>query len=561
MIEIEVAGLMAIIDANVAIKGITLIAGPNGSGKSTIIDAARCALLGQATMPQRDVRHKKGANVLLHHGFQKAHACIRDNDGRRTIIEWPSCEVSKEMGGIDANACAIGAMPFTSMSQDQRTELLRSLYPEYTINENTITTSLNNAKIDPEKINKIVKYVMKQGLDAAYDEMRKRRTKKKGEWEHVTGARYGSAAAESWFPDAWRDELIDIAPSTLSRMIAEQENSLKDAIGDSAVRREALARLEKKVADIGKTRAMVNLLESDITTFADELDSLSQQRQKYPEKIATSVLSCPHCGKPLKVEQSQGVLRIDKGEPADEESEEKVREMRMTIAKLDGKIENVKARINQARSDLEKAKRTLLEQERAESELAGMPEVSNDDDDVSAKQKRLDELRADEKMLADYLASRDILSDINTLSKLVEILGPKGLRNELAQKSRAKFNLRLIELSEICGVPHIEIRDDMTVAVGERLTYGLMSTGYKLAIDAMIQIAIAEATGSPLVLIDHAEVLIDRLRTGVFKALKQCGIPSIVCIAAKDQDKVPRLGRKRLGTTYWADCGEIHELA
>jgi hypothetical protein len=108
-------------------------------------------------------------------------------------------------------------------------------------------------------------------------------------------------------------------------------------------------------------------------------------------------------------------------------------------------------------------------------------------------------------------------------------------------------------------VKRVAIEDDMAVTYGERM-YASLSRGEQLRVKAVLQVAFADLTSTPLIVIDDLDSITPQDRPGLFKMLAYAKQPALVAMLNKGSDTVPALGKAGLGTSYWIEDGELQEI-
>jgi hypothetical protein len=148
---------------------------------------------------------------------------------------------------------------------------------------------------------------------------------------------------------------------------------------------------------------------------------------------------------------------------------------------------------------------------------------------------------------------------IETNQKIIEILSPAGLRLAILKNKLAEFNGLMKSLCDSAGWAVVELKNDMSITY-RGTPFMLISTAAQFKTRCVLQVASAKIDGSPLVLIDAADVLASGSnRNGLFNFLSVSGVSAIVTMAYGGTKRIPPLESVG-GKSYWINEGVMEEI-
>lgn len=115
----------------------------------------------------------------------------------------------------------------------------------------------------------------------------------------VTGETYGSNKAQTWQPQGWTSDLVDVSEESLQADLTGLQAELENLISHQAIDENELAKLRETASDSvlaqlkidrDKTITELAMARKSFYEFKHEFDELP----KYDE---SGKKLCPHCGK------------------------------------------------------------------------------------------------------------------------------------------------------------------------------------------------------------------------------------------------------------------------
>src|SRR6185369_2144990 len=147
----------------------------------------------------------------------------------QTNIVYPSAKVKTEGVAPYASHFAAGIQSIVTMDDKDRIKILT----EYLAAKPTradLDKQLASLGLPVEVMDQLWKLIETQGWDNAYESIKTKGTKLKGQWEEVTGEKYGSKKGESWIPEGYEPDLMGMAEDTLKAIVTDAQDALEAAI-------------------------------------------------------------------------------------------------------------------------------------------------------------------------------------------------------------------------------------------------------------------------------------------------------------------------------------------
>ena len=321
--------------ADIELSSVSLIVGPNAAGKSSLCEAAALTL---AREPHPIGLKKSDAKALV--GSPGGNASCRIEAGESEVVaEWPACEITEKGSAPRASLLAAGLVnPMEMKAADRAKALAKGIGAEPTRDD---LKGALEAKGFVGLLDPLWKKV-EDGWDQAYQGCKEKGIRLKGQWEGIAGERYGGSKAETWKPEGLIVEgepsEIDFANAIGGQTVAlnEAKRKLEGAISRSALdqkAREDLAALAGRMPleeEIRNARAV-------LSETTQTLDKLKEKRRELPSPEQDQSIPCPHCKKAIHVSLQAGKFALAKAEKV---SDKELKERRLSVAELDGKIEN-----------------------------------------------------------------------------------------------------------------------------------------------------------------------------------------------------------------------------
>lgn len=554
--KISVRGYRRIARADLDLSPIALVAGQNGAGKTSLFQAVAAALTKNTT-PMGIA--KKDAGFLVHRGVGAGSVKVT-TEGGHVQIDWPECKGTYE--GQDpprASTFAAGTECILDLKSDARAKALAGY-----VNSAPVITDLydamNDAGFTDDAVRKTWEAIEADGWDAVHRKSSEFGANLKGQWEAVTGERYGSAKAADWRPDGWTDELAAADLSSLEREIAEAKATLEKTIATSAVSADEIKRLRADVAAFEPTA--LEKMRDAISGAREAVEEAEKERAALPAADADEGIPCPSCGTHLMVDRAyKGPTTLKLAEKV---TEADLKKRRTARAEADGKCERLRGDLATLQTSLaglenkqraaELAQKRLAEVGGADAPAGGATAAEVDAAREAVAKAEKAHAAANAKLRADRIHGQ-----IARNAKLIEILAPDGLRRRKLAAGLESFNADLAELCASAGWPAVRLDEELSAHYGAE-PYWNCSESQQMRVRITLQVAIAQADQSSAVLIDRADMLDQKGRNGLFGMLKAAGLPALVLMTANVPDKVPDLRRAGLGASYWLDGGALSPI-
>lgn len=528
----------AIQQAEIPLDRLTLIAGPNEAGKSSIAQAVAAALTGRAVLVPETL--KKDAVALVRDGAPSGNVTVSGDDGSVSIT-WPSCDVGTRSTPPSISPAAAGLLSIVTMPDAERSAtLIAALKAEP--NKAALHARLERSQLGAmtEKIWPIIEAA---GWDGAEKEVKIRTTSLKGEWEAITGERWGEKKASGWTPQGW-NRLANKSLDELATMVDQSRADLERAVATAAVACADRAGLEALAATVAS-------LERQEAAALKERHRLNDEHSKMllvDHPVPSDPLPCPHCG---AFTVFRGGALVDAGE--------------ITPALVTAARQKAEAH-RQATADAKIAfqtaydrhgtlKRKLVEARQAATKLASLPASGGAAGDVETARAACQEAETAYRLAGIRDRAEKTQHRIGRHLLLADILSPTGLRKEALTAALGELNRDLAALSDMAGWPRVSVNDQsLAVFYGTR-RYHLVSAAAQYRVRATLQLALARAARDRLVILDGADILDGRGRLGLLKMLRDAGMPALVTMTYTAAKDVPDLGAKGLGVTMWLADG------
>lgn len=526
-------------DFTADISGILLVAGSNGAGKSSVCAALGAALTGDL-LPFEGVTKAK-AGLLVRDGGAGASITLETPEGGAAVT-WPDCQRAEKGTAPWASPVAVGAIDPLRLTPKERAAwligLIRALPDEPTTKAALCEAGLSDADADA-----VWSTIGARGWDAAHAEAREQGAKYKGQWERVTGARYGSAKAATWRPDGWRSGIEIFSAEDLQRdaenLSAQVEAARKASLEGEVKRRDA----ENAISAGQRALSERDSAKGYMLAAKNAADAAREARAKLGPP-ADRLWACPCCGEALAL--IEGALVEAPSDAADPRA----------VAEAD-------AAIRQARSDLiakETHHKRLLDEieyaDKMRATLADLPPVL----DAAA----LAQIKAGAEEAALHLRMKRAVVEAVQLHEqivrqveVVKVLAEDGLRQTALGAALGSFAGDLADITRAAGFRAVTIDADMSVSYGGR-PLSLCSAGEQFRARCVLQIAAARRDGSALVILDGADILDRDGRNGLFRVLK--GQQAVVGMTMR-REEMPDLAKAGIGASAWIEAAPASERA
>lgn len=532
--KIQIHDFRGVADFAADLSGLLILAGPNGAGKSSVCTAIAACLTGNLT-PFEGVT-KSRAGLLVRDGGAHATATLTGPDGGVAVV-WPSCERA-EMGRAPwASAVATGLLDPLKMSPRERSAWLIDLMEALPDADATVT-ALGEAGVSHSEATAIWSGIEARGWDAAHAEAKEAGVKLKGQWERVTGQRYGSAKAAQWRPEGWRSGL-DAFDMTELQSAAETAQARVDEARKAALTGEAKRR-DAEDAISARQRALSERDSAkDCMIAAREAEAAAQATRDKLGVSAGRMLTCPCCDAALVM--IDGSLAQAPEGNADPDA---VASADRALAAAHQDYLAKEAHYNRLLAEIEAGNR-------AEETLADLPVVP----DAEAAQRAKEEAAyaaTNFDMKRRAVEAGELHEKIGRQVEVVKLLAEDGLRQAALVEALAGLAGELNDVTRAAGWRPVTVDADMSVSYGGR-PVSLCSAGEAFRARCAMQIVAARRDGSALVIIDGADILDRDGRNGLMRAV--AGVPAVIGMTMKREELPGRL--VETGRAVW--IGEAPE--
>lgn len=556
-LRISVRDYRGIERADVELAPICLAAGMNEQGKSCLAQAARAALAGVA-IPIPGIA-KKDAKLLVRDGAERGTVSAALDGKEARAIEWPKCDIGTTEGGIYASQFAVGLRHLFDLDDMERASVLAGY-----INSVPDVSDLAGALADIGYGEKAVDGLWKSvagpdGWDGTYKKAREHSTKLKGQWEGVTGEKYGSKKGETWAPEGWGDDPDGLAGHVsredLVATVDQKETELERTIGRRAVadaNLDALREEAKRVPELEKQEAKAR----EEKTQLFEAHRALQVKTLGP--VPQPPMACPKCSAALALDKD-GTALIEATDVTTAKQVTAAKKARTDHAQA---VEKARAEFDVAYAEHQKIHAQLVDARKAAiqvDKLSQHGEGSATDADVEAARERLAQAEQSLKSFDAKAQADKLHSDVVRNDKLAAILAPDGLRRRKLAAGLEEFNANLAELSAAAKWPTVRIDENLAAHYGTRPVWAASASGQWRA-RVVAQVAMAKMDGSAAVVIDEADILDAKGRNGLVSMLKTSEVKALVCMTANRPDLVPDLAAAGLGRSYWLAAGVVQAI-
>lgn len=554
MIHIQVSAFRGVKQADIALNRVALVGGHNGHGKSSLTQAVQAALTGIFS-PGMNLK-KNEAQILVNRDVagQQSAAKVTFDGGASVTMNWPSCERGESGVTPQVSVFAAGVTKLTAMKDaDRAASLTHYLQSEPT--EAELRAELNTRSVDPDAVKAVCDAVKMDGYDITEKRMREQASRTKGAWGQVTGRTWGSKIAFEWVPEGYDAFTLKVPVESIRNEIANLQEQYSLAVGAEAVASTNVAELEASAARLPEYTVQRDKIAKLVQ---DEAERGQQHQAKRPPPPLMSGLppqKCPHCQGELEV--TQGAVKPYAGGPSQEEVNESVRKMDEWAAedkRLRESYGNLKAQLKTAEDNVARAK---ADAEKAKAVHAA-PKATTSSEHLQAlinsKQNHL-------QAVSDVAKSRELARKVEDDLIIADILSADGLRKKKLSQKLSAFNGTLKVMCDVAGFETVFITDDLKIRYGA-YPYELRSEGEKYRVNAILQVAMADKDGSPIIVMDGMDILDVSGKNGIFKLInKDATRHYLICMTAASPDKLAPLKKFGLGTTYWIENGQTREVA
>jgi hypothetical protein len=402
--------------------------------------------------------------------------------------------------------------------------------------------------------------VQKDGWDAAMTQAQERGRSFKNDWQQLTGRKWGSEIGQSWRPLGWDDELL--ADETSEDDITALRDALREAERASAFDEGALAALRADIeAQADRETAAKAAADVEATALA-QLRAAESRRGDLPvPEESGHDLPCPHCGAFVRIDRKDAATtQLIKAEES-RHSKTDIQKMRTDIAEADGDLANKRSAYTGAKAKALAAAMELTNSFTAQAKLEEAAKSKGAKTSVESAQAAYDAARNRVASKFAYLDAAAKHEAILGNASIQAVLAPDGLRATALARGLEAFNREhLAPLCTAAGFPEVEVGPDLTITWAGR-PWQWLSGGEKWITSAILQIAVARADGSQMVILDGADICDAGNRNALFALLPEIGIEALVGMTYNKPAQVPDLAGAGLGDRFWMRDGTAEEIA
>lgn len=553
MINIKVTNCRRAKTASFSLNPIALIAGENENGKSSIALAVALAAT-QNALPKSVA--KKDAKVLVHSDCDSGMVQL-EKDGVVSEISWPRAEFTQKGQGkpIFASEFAAGMKNIFQLPPVERTAFFIDLLHAKP-SKKDLTRDLPRSITAPE-IDKLWEKIEATGWDEAHQAAKKDEDELTGQWKRITKeTRWNVNTAGKWRPQSWEPELERAEREELEVDFANANKAYEDALKMEGAQAFDRSQAEALVAKKGEYAEAVTSLEGELQLAEVRSRDLTAQLGALGSP-GHDPMECPDCGAKLTLKPRADLLgqhQLVKAETLSPEAQAEHARVSKEVHDSTVAVTGLRDKLAQARHQLETA---LEAQKRLEtaSDPATIAETGLKKEARDAAERRLDAFNVCREAYSVY-------EQIITQKDLVKALSQDGTRKRKLDDQIDSFNKEVLKpLSDQLGCDAVFMDNELAIFRG-KYPYGMLSRSAQYAVRTLLQVAIAKADRSELLVVDDLDAITSRKgRAGVMNMVVGSGIPTLICMAKKPEDRTPDLAELKIGHSYVIEDGVLRDYA
>lgn len=547
--------------ADITANPIALVAGKNFQGKSSICQAVAAALTGQ-TIPfiepgavQGEFKPriaKKSAGALVRTGTAKGGVLVKRGDGEDYAgINWPACEMETKGKAPRASVYAAGLIPIMELDAKRRSAFFSDLIGAHPVKEDLVNflTDLDMGK--PERIDQIWAMIEQNGWDATHTQAKEHGARLKGQWQGITNEAYGSNKAQGWLPAEWETDLETASLDALQAALAGHKAALEAVVGDQAVDKAELDRLQAIAAEqLPDQQPYIDAEQAAGKALADAkaaLDALPiMQGDSGPP-----ALTCAHCGETNLLTGRPGTFALMK--PGKKPSKAAIEKAQKARAAAQAKVDEAGELHEAAKADL----RAVLDQyDFRDDAKKGLEAAKMKTGSAEAVDAAREAVRIAESRIAKFVAwskAHRLHVSVSGNQHIVDALAPEGVRKIKLIRAIGFLNEELKALT--AGTKWgVRVDEEMNALVNDR-EYFLLSDSEKFMANTVLQLAAAKFDASDMVVIDGIDILDASGRDAVVSIVKGWKGNALIALTLNVPDKMPNLATAGIGTSFWVEGG------
>ncbi|MDR2594549.1 MAG: AAA family ATPase [Fibromonadaceae bacterium] len=528
--QIAISNFRGINDASFELGKITIIGGENGAGKTSIAQAISAALTGECPIKEfqkKDYRH------LVRIGKPVANIEVKGDSGT-AVMQFPEGKAWREGTPPSMSLYASGLIsPLDMKKSDAANAWIVLLKAEPTLE------NLREELKEFENIEEIIQLVKSLGYDGALGNVKEEGAKHKGRWERITGERYGTSRAESWFPNGFVavGEKEALEADLKAKQEAYNESLKKNAVSDYE-----RANLDAKFKKYPELQSQSAECEKNIIDLNLKLTNAKTRLQDLQD--ANNLLKCPHCDKYLRLVAN----KLTKAEEGEFYPNEKA------INEVKAQIQNLQTQYNTEINERAKIATQISEARAAKEKLNSSVVAEPNTTAANELQTAKDALAACNSYNEAKVENKEVMWRIEA----AKILAPEGLRKRFLEKKLKEFNEFLKQLCDAAEWATIKIEPDLSVSFNDK-PYPVLSKSEQYRTRCTIQAALAVLLNSDLVIYDGADILTKKGRNGLYNICTEIGdINSIILLSANKASEIPRLEEEN--KSFWIENNTIEQI-
>jgi hypothetical protein len=547
--KITIQNFRGLSDLEAPVAPLLLLAGSNAAGKTSACTAI--AAVASGVLLPFDGLTKGKAALIVHDGAERAQAVITTEEGA-AAASWPAVERSTQGRFRDASAVAVGLEDLTALKPVERAgRLIQLIGAEPT--EHDLIEAMGNAEVPAEYTPAVWNQIAK-GWDAAHEHYKTEGAKLKGQWEKLTGDRFGATKALTWRPKDWALALEGESVDFLEANLKVANEALAHAQQQAGADRATVEALTRDAAMLASSRQAATDAQVDLDSMQKALVRAEKAFHALGEKpkVGKPPLTCPCCQQNLRLVSGTLV------EAQDEDPDE--------IAAAIAHYEEAEATWKKARDSRDMAQRYLdaarnkvQAAESATAKLKSMPEASETaETDIAAARTKVERHNRNLLMKGQVIEAMKLTQRITQHIAIVGMLDKGGLRQKVLVERLGAFNGKLVDNSGTAGWAPVHIDADMAISYGGRLL-SMCSGGEQFRTRVTLQLTIAQVEEAPIVIVDGADILDKAGRNGLFALIRALGIPAVIGMTILRENEMPNLAKAGIGNSVWIEGGRAAE--
>jgi len=527
-------------------KKITIIAGKMEQGKTSLLQGIAVATTGQIT-PIAELA-KNQILSLVHSGSPKATIIIEGANGM-SGVSYPDCKRAMEGEAPEISIWSSGIQSILNEPQKTRSKTMASILQSEPSKE-MLFAELDKISAGEKTKQKLWETIEVSGWDAAYDHAKETGTRRKGQWEEVTGQRYGSKVAATWTPEKWEFDLSGKSEQELLDDLKAEQEWLEVAISDNAVTDIDKTKIEEAKKELPPLVERSVTIQQRIDALRVAYKNTKTAIAETPETIQPTFQKCPNCNCDLMVNHGT----IGKAETVERSV---IEQNNKELVELKKSLDIITAEAKSLEAELLVVKARIFSTESIANSKTEQGTATTKTTKASVEECRKLVKRAGDRLLAFQTKEKSdkINKSIDTNKKLIDILAPNGLRSASLTKALSHFNSICEALSKTAKWGEVHLNSDMSVT-HRGWPYMLISESAKWRVKVSLQLTIAKILKDSFVLIDGVDILDSDGKNGLIKLLLTMPFESIIAMTLQHTDIMPDL-EKYGGKSYWIEDGVV----